>query len=162
MRFLSFKSKLGPASRPKQVDAPDQFARIIGLFQWAVVAQFASLLGGAPRARGQDYVDPDVVIPDPPRKPEAVQVSGELDIHENYIDVPPGLQDGEDIVGYGAFDHCITAFAQIFGYGHPHQDFRLDNENGGRRQPRTAAVVIHNIGHNRDQRLMPRPSSATP
>jgi hypothetical protein len=154
------QSERSSAARSQHVDAPDHLTRMIGLFQWAVVAQIACLFGGSPYAGRQDYVNAGMVVAQPTGKAEAAQVSGQFYVRENNIDMPPGLQNGKHVARKAAFDHDIAAFAQIFGDYHSHQDLRLDDEDRKRSGLRTAHNG-HNIGHDINKQFVPGRVPAT-
>jgi hypothetical protein len=139
----SIKSERSPAARSKHVDAPDHLARMIGLFQWPVVAQIAGLFGGSPDAGRQDYVNAGMVVAQSAGEAKAAQVSWQFYVNENNIDMPLGLQNGEHVVGKAALDHDISALTQIFRDHHSRQDPRLDDEDRKRSGRRDGHDIRH-------------------
>jgi hypothetical protein len=79
-------------SCPKEVDASNNFLRMIRLFERAIVTKVARLVGRSRGARSQDYVNIRVMLANPTGETETVHSAAQSSLRKDYVDLLSGTQ----------------------------------------------------------------------
>jgi predicted metal-binding protein len=116
-------------SCPKEVDASNNFLRMIRFFERAIVTKVARLVGCSGGSGSQDYVNVRVMRTNPVGETETIHLAAQPNLRKDNVDRLSGTQHGHNVSGRDALENLVSAVAQIAGDDHPDQDVGLHDQN---------------------------------
>jgi hypothetical protein len=129
------------ASFPQEVDASNNFLRMIRFFERAIFTKVARLVGRSGGSASQDYINIRVMLTNPTGKTEAIRLAAQPHLRKNNVDLLSGTQYGHDVSGRDALENLVSAVAQIACDDRPDQDVGFHDQNSAWCSAVTALII---------------------